>query len=492
MPSKWPTGGPTGWPTGGPPSRPDPFAPCAKLPLTMTDPAPDLRSFLDLVRQKRKADLVEVTREVSPRYETAAILTALEAKRRSPILLFRKVRGTGLPVVTNLGGSMGRLALALGCSLSEVGSRFEQAAAQRLAPQTIAQAPVHEVIHRDDEVDLSLLPPMVYHADDSERPYLTAAMVVARDPQTGIQNLSYHRMMIAGRNRTGIYMERGRHLHGIYEKYRARGEPMPIAVVNGLHPAITLGSLYAGPADVDEYEIIGGLLGQPLPVVPTVTGSGLLVPAAAELVLEGEVSVTEDTDEGPFGEFTGYGTGATRTPVFEVRALTHRRDPYFQDIVSGGMEHLLLSMPALEHRTLRDARAVAPGVRKIALPAPLTAIVSLRKADDDEPRRLLETLLRSDIYAKHVIVVDDDVEPGDLREVMAAMALQTQADRKVVVLQDQQGTPLDPSCPSEKGRTAKMGIDATRPLVPARPVTRNRIPPEVLEAVDLAEILGRK
>lgn len=472
-----------------PPGRP--CATYAKLCL-MTDPAPDLRSFLDLVKKKRKADFVEVTQEVSPRYETAAILTKLEAKRRSPILLFRNVAGARLPVVTNLGGSMGRLALALGCPLSAVGSRFEQAAAERHAPVTVDDAPVHEVILRDDAVDLSLIPPMVYHADDSDRPYLTAAMVVARDPESGVQNLSYHRMMIAGPRRTGIYMERGRHLHGIYEKYLQRGQPMPIAVVNGIHPAVTLGALYAGRADVDEYEIVGGLLGQPLPVTSTVTGSNLLVPAAAEIVLEGEVSVTEQIDEGPFGEFTGYGTGATRTPAFEVFAITHRTDPYFQDIVSGGMEHLLLSMPALEHRTLRDARAVAPGVRKIALPAPLTAIVSMKKTDDEQPRRLLEALLTSDIYAKHVIVVDDDVDPGDLREVMAAMALQTQADSKVVVLEDQQGTPLDPSCPSEQGRTAKMGIDATRPLAPARPVTRNRVPHDVLDAVDLAAILGRK
>jgi 2,5-furandicarboxylate decarboxylase 1 len=457
----------------------------------MADSAPDLRSFLDLVARTRKADYVEVTREVSPRYETAAILTALEAKRRSPVLVFRNVAGTTLPVVTNVGGSMGRLALALGCTLPEVGSRFEQAAAARHPPQELADAPVHAVVLRGSEVDLHRLPALVYHADDSPHPYLTAAMVVARDPHSGIQNLSYHRMMITGRATTGLYMERGRHLHGIYEAYRALARPMPIAVVIGVHPAVTLGALYAGPADVDEYEIIGGLLGRPLPVTRTVTGTALLVPAAAELVLEGEVSVTEDTAEGPFGEFTGYGTGPTRTPVFHVHALTHRTTPYFQDIVSGGMEHLLLSLPALEHRTLRDARAAAPGVRKVALPAPLTAIVSLRKQDDDEPRRVIEALL-SDIYAKHVIIVDEDVDPGDLREVMVAMALQTQADTKVHVLADRQGTPLDPSCPSEQGRTAKMGIDATRSLAPARPVTKNRIPPEVLAAVDLDEILGRK
>ena len=252
-------------------------------PTTPGDaPAPvSLRGFLEMVRTERKADYVEVSRRVSPRFETAAIVTALEAKRRSPILVFRDVEGTSLPVVTNVGGSMGRLALALGCSLSEVGSRFEQAAARRIEPVEVAgqDAPVHEVVQWGEEVDLGWLPPMVYHADDNERPYLTAAMVVARDPETGIGNLSYHRMMILGRDRTGIYMERGRHLHGIYEKHRARGEAMPIAVVNGLHPAVTLGSLYAGTAEVDEYEIIGGLLGRPLPVARTVTGSGLLVPA---------------------------------------------------------------------------------------------------------------------------------------------------------------------------------------------------------------------
>lgn len=457
----------------------------------MTDLAPDLRSFLDLVKRTRKADYVEVTREVSPRFETAAIVTALEAKRRSPLLVFRNVAGTTMPVVTNVGGSMGRLALALGCSLPEIGSRFEHAAAHRHAPEVTTDAPVHEVVHRAPDVDLGILPKLVYHADDSPNPYLTAAMVVARDPNTGIQNLSYHRMMIAGPATTGIYMERGRHLHGIFEAHRTLGRAMPIAVILGVHPAVTLGALYAGRADEDEYEIIGGLLGRPLPVARTVTGSDLLVPAGAEIVLEGEVSITDTIPEGPFGEFTGYGTGATRTPVFTVHAITHREGPLFQDIVSGNMEHLLLSLPALEHRTLRDARAIAPGVRRIALPAPLTAVVSLHKQDDDEPRRIIEALL-SDIYAKHVIIVDDDVDPSDLREVMAAMALQTQADAKAHIFRNCQGTPLDPSCPSEQGLTTKMGIDATRPLVPARPVTKNRIPPEVLAAIDLDEILGRK
>jgi 2,5-furandicarboxylate decarboxylase 1 len=216
------------------------------------------------------------------------------------------------------------------------------------------------------------------------------------------------------------------------------------------------------------------------------------VPARTELVLEGYVSKDERITEGPFGEFTGYGTGVTQSPVLHVEAMTHRPDPLFQDIVSGGMEHLVLSMPALEHRTLRDARAVAPGVTRVALVAPLTAVIALDKHDDDEPRRIIDALLRSDIYSKHVIVVDSDVDPGDLRQVISAVALQTQADRKVHVLSGQQGTPLDPSCTHADGTSAKMGIDATRPKHDPRDVTRNRIPADVLDAIDVREFLQRK
>src|SRR5690606_39241045 len=117
------------------------------------------------------------------------------------------------------------------------------------------------------------------------------------------------------------------------------------------------------------------------------------VPAGAELVLEGVVTHDQRMREGPFGEFTGYGTGVTQTPVFRVHAMTHRRDFLFQDIVSGRMEHLVLSMPAIEERTRRVASAVVD-VERIALPAPLTAVVSIRKRSDDEPARLIEALLR--------------------------------------------------------------------------------------------------
>jgi UbiD family decarboxylase len=456
----------------------------------MSGSTADLRSFLAQVRKARPSDVLDVAKEVDPAHETAAILTKLEEKQRSPILVFQRVAGCAWPLVTNVCGSMGRLALALGVGLKEVTTRYAAAAEHPIAPVVVDDAPVHEVVLRGDAVDLGMLPALRYHEGDAAQPYITAAIVVARDPDDGLANLSYHRLMILGRDRTAIYIEPGRHLDGIVRKHAARGSDVPVAVFIGAHPAWSLGALYAGRADVDEHDVIGGLLGAPLELVRCVTNPALHVPARAEIVLEGRIAPGEIVDEGPFGEFTGYGTGLTRSPVLHVDAMTHRNDPLVQDVVSGHLEHLILSMPALEHRSLRDAKAAAAGVTRVALVAPLTAVVALRKADDDEPTRVIEAML-ADVYSKIVIVVDDDVDPTDLGKVLAAIALQCQPADAVRVLSGVRGTPLDPSNDDPQGIGSKLGIDATRPLVPRRAVTRNRVPAEVLAKVDLAALLGK-
>jgi 2,5-furandicarboxylate decarboxylase 1 len=454
--------------------------------------APDLRAFLDRIRAERRSDLVEVDREVDPRYETTAILTRFEEKQRSPILHFQKVKGTRFPVVTNVCGSMGRLALALDCPLKLVGERYAELVEQPVAPRVVdGAAPVHDHVLRGGDIDLGLLPPLVYHDGDSDNPYITAAIVVARDPETRRTNLSYHRLMIAGRDRTGIFMERGKHLDGIYQKYVRAGRPMPIGVFLGVHPLVSLGALYSGAAGTEEYDIIGGLMRAPLPLAACLTQPDLAVPAHAELALEGFVPPDERIDEGPFGEFTGYGTGMIQTPVFHCTAMTFREGCLYQDVVSGHMEHLMLPLPAIERRALAEARAAAPGVTRVSLPAPFTAIIALQKTSDAEPKAIIDAFLKGDIYSKHVIVVDADVEVGDPRQVLAAMALNTQATTGVYVFPDEQGTPLDPSCPSHDGRVAKMGIDATRKLAGSRHVTRNTVPRAVLDAVDLNALLKK-
>jgi 2,5-furandicarboxylate decarboxylase 1 len=449
----------------------------------------DLRTFLEEVRKTRPRDLLVIDREVSPKHETATIVAKLEDRQRTPIVYFSRVAGTKFPVVSSVAGSQGRIALALGVPLKDLSRKWAEGCEHPIAPQLVEDAPAYENLSTGPAVDLSILPALVYHEHDGPAPYLTAAIVAARDPESGKINLSFHRMMIAGRNRTGIFIEKKKHLDRIHQRYRAKRAPMPIAVFIGWHPAWAIGALYSGSADVEEYDVIGGLLGRGLPVAGTRTQPDLYVPAFSELVLEGTVDHEETIEEGPFGEFTGYGTGKTQTPVFTVTALAHRNDMIFQDVVSGQMEHLVLPMLAIEHRIREDARRASSNVTRVVLAAPLTAIVALDKKSDDEPRRIIDAILAGDIYSKQVIVVDDDVDPHDFRQVLSAMALTVQADRDVLVFADAQGTPLDPSCPSADGKSAKLGIDATRSLTSGRSVTRNSFPQAIWDAIDLKVLM---
>jgi UbiD family decarboxylase len=210
------------------------------------------------------------------------------------------------------------------------------------------------------------------------------------------------------------------------------------------------------------------------------------------MALEGVVPVDERIDEGPFGEFTGYGTGMIRTPVFHCTAMTFRDGCLYQDVVSGHMEHLILPLPAIERRALAEAKAAASGVTRVSLVAPFTAFIAVRKTSDAEPKAIIDAFLKGDIYSKHVIVVDADVDVGDPRQVMTAMALNTQASTDVHIFPDQQGTPLDPSCPSSDGRVAKMGIDATRKIAGSRHITQNTVPRAVLDTIDINELLKKQ
>lgn len=449
---------------------------------------PDLRSFIDLVRQERPREVLDVHRTVSPRHETAAIMTKLEQASRFPIVFFHHVAGSQFPVVSNVCGTQARLALALGCSTRELRTRYAEACERPIKPELKRHAPVQEQLFIGKKVNLRALPQLVYHQDDAPQAYITAAIIVATDPETGKLNLSFHRLMIMNENTTAVFMARGKHLDRIYRKCESAGQPMPIAAFIGVHPACSLGALYTGTSDVEELDIVGGLLRSPLPVVKCATNH-LRVPAEAEFVLEGVVPPRTRGEEGPFGEFTGYATGTASCPIFTVHALTCRSSPIFQDIVSGLAEHLLLPIPAMEHHLMALARVAAPTTTAVKVVAPLTVFVAVQKQNDSQPERIVEALLAGDIYVKHVVVVDSEVDVSNFRQVATAIALHTRPDRDIFIKRGCRGTELDPSRESPDGSTTKIGIDATLPLNPKRSVKKNRVSQELLDSVNLSELL---
>src|SRR5574341_1411219 len=437
----------------------------------------DLRSYLDLIKQNHPEDFLAISREVDPAFEITAVTVKLEqeAKRR-PILLFENVKGSKFPVMTNLHASRTRLATAIHAKPEEMQKTYLRAMEKPIAPKVVTKAPVKEVILTGDQIDLYNLPQILHHEQDAG-PYITAAISFAKDPNGDTWNCAYNRLMIKGRDKTSIHLTLAKHLWEFQRAAEAQGKPLPVAFAIGVHPAIALGCLAIGSIDEDERAIMGGLLGEPLELIKCET-SELLVPAHAEMILEAEILPHERVAEGPFGEFTGYSLGERQREVVKVRAITHRKEPIFQDISVGQLDHMLLSTVPIEANLYRAVRAMVPSVKAVRVPAPFTCYVSIEQRITGQAKNAILAVLGNDLYMKRVIVVDQDVDIFNDRQVNWAVATRCQPDRDIVVITNTRGSDLDPST-KEDGNTAKWGVDATAKPSLAAYTPRHRVPKEV-------------
>jgi UbiD family decarboxylase len=449
--------------------------------------AQDLRSYLDLVKRKRPDELVIVGKPIDPVHEITAFVVKLEqeAKRR-PVLIFENVKGTRFPVLTNLHASRARLALAINAAPDAVLQTYLRAMERPIPPRVVATGPVKEIVLRGDAVDLGALPQIIHHEGDAGV-FLTSAISFAKDPTAETWNCAYNRLMLKGRDTTSIHLTLGKHLWEFARLAEARNEALPVAFAIGVHPAIALGALAIGSVDEDERGIMGALLGEALELVKCET-SDVLVPAHAEMVIEAEILPHQRTSEGPFGEFTGYSLGERQREVVKVRAITHRRDAFFQDIAVAHLDHLLLSTIPIEANLYRAVRAMVPSVKAVRVPAPFTCYVSIEQRIPGQAKNAILAVLGSDLYMKRVVVVDQDVDVFDDRQINWAIATRSQPDRDLLIVSHARGSDLDPST-REDGYSGKWGIDATAKPSLAAYTPRHRVPPEVLQRIDLKSFL---
>ena len=292
-------------------------------------------------------------------------------------------------------------------------------------------------------------------------------MLVARDPDTGVETEGYHRFQIKGRTKMGVSLHSRRRMFEYQRRAEAKGQPLPCAVVLGLHPLVSMGSLAYPPPDVGKFEVVGGLLGEPLQVAPCLTAD-LHVPATAEIVIEGEILPGVREPEGPFGEFTGYFSRRSTEHVFEARAITMRERPWFQSIGSGRAGDHITTLGLIREAEITNAVSrVIPNVTGVHVPlsgtSSFTAYVAIKQSRPGEAKHVIPIVLGVDHYLKLVIVVDDDIDVFDESDVLWAVATRMQADRDLVVIAGSLGAMLDPSA-DDRGLTAKLGIDATRPF----------------------------
>lgn len=444
-------------------------------------PVTSLRDWLDHLAAH---DRLAVMRPgIALRFGVAAISKRLDGRKAS---FFPRPDGHAIPVVSGLLGDRAWIADAMGVSSDQVLARFSEAAAHPLPWREVGTAPVQDIVH--DDVDLTRLLPIPTHNELDSGPYISAGLMVARNPRTGIQNVAIHRCQVNGRDELGILLL-PRHTLSFYDAAEAAGEALEIAIVIGVDPLTALASQAIMPIDHDELEIAGALHGRRLDVVRCVSND-VRVPADAEIVLEGRILPRRRAPEGPFGEFPQYYGERAERHVATIDRITHRRDPLFHTIVGGANEHLLLGAIPREATLLGHLRRTFPGVQDVHLSmggvGRYVLYVKLRKRQEGEAKNVIMGAFAGHYDVKHVVVVDEDVDIHNAREVEWAVATRAQADRDVVIVANSQGSKLDPS--SRDGVGAKMGIDATVPLdAPPGKFTRIRVPGE--DEVDLDRVI---
>ena len=433
----------------------------------------DLRDFLQNL--EKDGELLKVQAELSTRFELPAALKLINDGKAA---LFDNITEyPGKKVVGNILGTRRRVARLMGVTEETLTQSFINRKGQQIAPRVVEGGPVKEVIIKENIDLIALLPALTYHEKDAS-PYMTAAITIAKDPQTGKQNMGLHRVQLKGGNRLGIFLSNPP-LATYWQRADVAGKGLEVAIAIGVDPAILMGATVKATAEgPDKFALAGGLKGEAIELTPA-ESVDLLVPARAEIILEGRIIPNYKEKEGPFGESTGHYFECD-SPVIEIHTVTHRQDFIFQAIHVWGAEVDVLIALGGSSENIRLLKQMVPTLEDINfVPGTCSfhAVASVRGSNPAEVRRLMALILNMDPRVKQITVVDDDVNIYDMREVQWALATRFQADRDMLLLTGLKGYVIDPSV-SADGITAKLGLDATKKGGDLNRFEKITVPPE--------------
>jgi 2,5-furandicarboxylate decarboxylase 1 len=417
----------------------------------------NFRGFLDRLRGEK--ELLDIKQPVDIRH----IATLVDQSKTA--LAFHDVIGYDMPVVSGIIRSRERAIMSMGCdSYPEIEHRLQQGIDHPLPPKYVETARNKQVIALDGDVDLYRLPiPMSSVYDGG--PMITAGIVIARDPEYGM-NSGMYRFMVKEKNLTGIDIVTPNNMRLFAHRAYEAGRPCPISISIGTHPFEIMGSGFRAPLGVDEMAIAGGIRGAPVELAMCET-MDLPCLADAEIVLEAEILPTGWTHpEGRFGEFTRLMGGLHWNPLVKVKAITMRRDAVYYALHMP-WENTWLAAPTRYTAIRRALRSAGVEVKDINVTLGgcgfWHAIVSIKKQAGEGKNALLAALTAQDI--KHVVVVDDDIDVFDPIDVEWAIATRVQGDKDVIIIPGARAKPLDPSLPVTPPGVvptgAKVGVDAT-------------------------------
>ncbi len=412
-----------------------------------------LRTFLD--QAAASGDLVTIETPVDTTFELANVAHALEGR---PILFNHIKNYPDWRIVSGICSDRRYFSMALDVPLPDLLPHLAQANEQPVPPPMVESAPCQEVII--ENVNLYDLP-ILFHLPEDAGHYVASNVVITEDVEYG-RNMCFHRLLRLDERRfTARIIER----RGTYNAMQKVDGDLPVAICIGVSQAVLLAASMGPPPDVDELAVANALF--PTPLVKCLTND-LAVPADAEIVLEGRI-LRQTHAEGPFMDLTETMDIVRQQPIIEIDLITHRRNPIYHALLPGGLEHkILMGMPK-EPTIFNEVNKVARCTGAVITPGGaswLHAVVQIEKQGPDDGRRAIDAAYKGHGSLKHVWVVDTDVDIYDPAQVEWAMATRFQADKDLMVFENQPGSSLDPSgihIPGQKSRTAKAGFDCTIP-----------------------------
>lgn len=437
-----------------------------------------MRNYIEQLRQR--GDLLVVDKEVDPFHELSAVTHAAHKRWGKPIL-FNKVKGTKFPVVTSVYGSRERLAEIIGIKPADFCREWNNLAA-------LGKTNESPFVHVEDDtlIDCKLSDlPLITYSDGDGAPYFTSAMFIAKDPETGIGNLSYHRSMFVSDTELRCRLAPRHHLTVYHEKAEKMGKPLEAAMLIGTPPTAFLTAAAPLPYDVDELEVAARLKGSPI-AMRKCKHIDLEVPADTEIVVEGRFLPNERGLEGPFGEFMGYYVPAGPNAVFEVLGVTARPGAVFHSILCGSDEEVLTLSLSISANIYKRLSEVLPGIVDVTCqPFVNHAIIQVDTQYEGHARQVMMSAIGAEpVWSKMITVVDTDVDIYDLSDVMWAVLTRGRPDKDVVIVPETPSFFRDP----EKDHWGRLLIDATKPFARKAEFERKKL--RLGGQIDLAEWFG--
>jgi len=456
----------------------------------------DLHTFIDELERDHPEDLVRVRKPVDPsKHEVTAILELLSQQRGiRPMAVFDRplnLRGeeSAIPVLINAFATRERCASALGVPRDQsklpLSLAFSKMGLDPVAPEIVGadQAPVKQVVRTGEEVDTRDLP-MVTHSEGDYGPCLTMTLAI-KDPESGAYNAAFIKAFYDFEDQRRLRITiHSTDTERALKYYEDRNLPMPIVAILGHHPAFYLGTMGLTPYESDDYATIGAYLGEPLRLVPSETwGDDFMVPADAEILIEGVVPAGVRKIADPFGDITRQYQAQTLRPVMEVTAITRRSDAILQDVFAGHHDHITVGQIPKEGSLYNTLRAkFGEIVTAVHMPysgcGRLLVYVSISKGREGQGKAVALAAIQESWTFQVVVVVDDVIDVFDEADVVWATLVNVDPSRDVDVVHN------IPTVFTTSLGYRKVLIDATRPLDKTIP-EMNRVPREAMDRINL-------